>query len=476
MIKNNSVAQRSVFFLVILITVLLACKKPEPVTIPQHSADFSVKIIDPSDLTQSFKLIPALSTLVDSSFYFFNYATSGDKFSYHWDFGDGASSTEKNPNHSYSKRGTYTVTLIVSNQNKAFDTSSQNLTVLLGRRFISLGQASLAPSAIEETASNDFLMIGANNTSSYLFTLDSSLKQKNVKTFPSTYWFNSIKATIDANYVLTGTTQTFGKSDEMVKMTSNGTLLWNKVLFANDIYSDVTPAADGGYVVVGSRLYQAIYGLTAHTVVVKTDNNGNVQWHKLFGAEGMRFTKNCVVEQDGVVVAGIKRGFSCSGTSAFGCDSIFVVKLNNSGNIVWKNTVLEGRGNDSWWDTHITKLTNGNYAVANMYEQDILFFSPSGNFLDRKVAPGKVRALMNSADGKIIVLNYENGDQFSVAKHTLDGTQQWVVNEFNSQPLSIQPLRKGGILITGSYISDVVAGYNHYDVLLMQVDEAGKPK
>ena len=34
-----------------------------------------------------------------------------------WDFGDGASSTEKNPTHTYSAEGTYNVNLKVSNSN-----------------------------------------------------------------------------------------------------------------------------------------------------------------------------------------------------------------------------------------------------------------------------------------------------------------------------------------------------------------------
>ncbi len=36
---------------------------------------------------------------------------SKDKGSYYWDFGDGATSTDKNPKHYYKKPGTYTVTL-----------------------------------------------------------------------------------------------------------------------------------------------------------------------------------------------------------------------------------------------------------------------------------------------------------------------------------------------------------------------------
>jgi PKD repeat protein len=48
---------------------------------------------------------------------------TGGPFTYHWDFGDGASSTEQNPSHTYAKVGEYTATLTVTNQkgNKGTD-------------------------------------------------------------------------------------------------------------------------------------------------------------------------------------------------------------------------------------------------------------------------------------------------------------------------------------------------------------------
>src|SRR5262249_30740732 len=38
---------------------------------------------------------------------------SASPTSWHWDFGDGSTSTQQNPSHTYNTNGTYTVTLIV---------------------------------------------------------------------------------------------------------------------------------------------------------------------------------------------------------------------------------------------------------------------------------------------------------------------------------------------------------------------------
>ncbi|ALK05598.1 MAG: hypothetical protein AAY43_07680 [Methanosarcina sp. 795] len=48
---------------------------------------------------------------------------------WNWDFGDGASSSEQNPSHTYSTAGTYTVTLEASNANGT-DSESAEITVL----------------------------------------------------------------------------------------------------------------------------------------------------------------------------------------------------------------------------------------------------------------------------------------------------------------------------------------------------------
>ncbi len=50
--------------------------------------------------------------------------------SFHWDFGDGATSEDANPAHNYEADGTYTVTLIATNACGS-DTATQEITILL---------------------------------------------------------------------------------------------------------------------------------------------------------------------------------------------------------------------------------------------------------------------------------------------------------------------------------------------------------
>ncbi|MFA4859379.1 PKD domain-containing protein [Methanoregula sp.] len=55
--------------------------------------------------------------------------STGSPTAWKWDFGDGASSTEQNPSHTYSKLGIYTVTLTASNVNGADTTSKAEYIV-----------------------------------------------------------------------------------------------------------------------------------------------------------------------------------------------------------------------------------------------------------------------------------------------------------------------------------------------------------
>jgi Zn-dependent metalloprotease len=54
---------------------------------------------------------------------------SGDIVSWLWDFGDGNTSTEQNPSHTYAAEGTYTVSLTVTDSGDLSDTATQNVTV-----------------------------------------------------------------------------------------------------------------------------------------------------------------------------------------------------------------------------------------------------------------------------------------------------------------------------------------------------------
>ena len=53
----------------------------------------------------------------------------GNIVSWHWDFGDGTASDQQAPQHVYEDSGTYTITLIVRDNDGGEDTTTQSITV-----------------------------------------------------------------------------------------------------------------------------------------------------------------------------------------------------------------------------------------------------------------------------------------------------------------------------------------------------------
>lgn len=490
--KPGTFALKLLYVTVLLAIAAIACTKTEivTVTVQQPAACFTVQIPDPYFGTNH---ILGSSTFIDSNFYFRNCSDSGTNITYRWNFGDGTSSTEKNPRHKYARRGAYSVSLIVANADKAFDTARQTLTAVLGQQHITFGDGvNLNPIAIEETATNEFVLLGSKDYSAgyYLFQLDSQLQQKSMKAFPASYRLTSMQATADGYYIFTGSTQSGSKSNEIMKVAADGTQQWFKILSNDDTYSYAAPATDGGYVVVGARPVRLASGnIVNNTVVIKTDKSGIAQWQKTLDQEGMMQSRDAVVEQDGIVVAGVKQR---AAGACLDCDSLLILKLDNTGKVVWSNTVFWGLNTNNWWNTRITKLTNGNYVVTNEYTRGLFFFSPSGIFLDRLLAPYQVSSVISSGDGGLIVLQteYGNGLRINVAKLSPDGAQQWYANPdgrqkvangysccSNSWPVALTRLRTGGVLVTGYRVDDNSTNYStHNNILLLELDEAGKVK
>lgn len=94
---------KKLIFLLFCMLMFIACKK-EPV------ADFSF----PS------------TTKVGESIQFTNSSTNSDSHS--WDFGDGSSSTEESPSHTYEKPGDYTVTLEATGEDGT-STKTKSITI-----------------------------------------------------------------------------------------------------------------------------------------------------------------------------------------------------------------------------------------------------------------------------------------------------------------------------------------------------------
>jgi len=76
-----------------------------------------------------FEPVPPETVLEQPTIDFTDNSSSSESLTYLWDFGDGGTSTEKNPSHAYGAVGTYLVLLQVVSPNNCEDTISKNVIV-----------------------------------------------------------------------------------------------------------------------------------------------------------------------------------------------------------------------------------------------------------------------------------------------------------------------------------------------------------
>ena len=76
----------------------------------------------------SFTTAEPIATITDPSFQFIN--GSANAVSYVWEFGDGGTSTETNPNHTYPGEGGYEVILIATNAAGCIDSAFLTVKVI----------------------------------------------------------------------------------------------------------------------------------------------------------------------------------------------------------------------------------------------------------------------------------------------------------------------------------------------------------
>ena len=68
---------------------------------------------------------------VDTELEFSDASTTDDDLTYLWDFGDGETSTDKNPKHTYAEAGTYTINLTVTDTADQTDYYTMDIVITL---------------------------------------------------------------------------------------------------------------------------------------------------------------------------------------------------------------------------------------------------------------------------------------------------------------------------------------------------------
>jgi hypothetical protein len=298
---------------------------------------------------------------------------------------------------------------------------------------------------------------------------------------------HAAEETTDGGFICVGTTRSFGMGSTdmyVVKTDANGNKIWEKYFGggSRDEGRAVQVASDGGYIFLAN--YTQEMG-DLDFKLIKTDQEGNVQWSKNFGMPGRNEKAyNVKITPDG--------GFLLIGNSETpdGIIDMYIVKTSADGSKEWEklygltglkddvgSVQVTPNGNVIWCGTEYRDRT-GNFPGSS--DMRVISIQAQGSVLwDKNFGKGSTETGMDiqlTDDGFIVVgttSDTKAGDtDVYVVRLFADGTERWN-NKYggtgNQEGVSIHPTYDGGYVITGSTEKEETGK----DIYLLRVDSKG---
>ncbi len=290
------------------------------------------------------------------------------------------------------------------------------------------------------------------------------------KTFggSKTEFANAIAVTQDNKYLVVGhtgssdgdrTSSSRGSSDVwLLKLDENGSILWQKCYGGSggETMQCLIQTLDNGFIMVGST-GSADGDVTenkgsADAWIIKIDSVGTIQWQKTIGGSDIETAKSVFQTKNGDYILGL---YSKSNDKDFPVNSggydMWVVKLNNQGNIIWKKNIS---GTKDDFISEIVNIDDKTFAIAGKTD------SEDGDMLG---AWGDFSIKMDSSRNVIWKKS------FGYPNDSLRG-----LKEFNAITMSKNDIVSVGMKIVTFAIPDPVP-YT-WDLLITKSDTSGNRK
>lgn len=363
---------------------------------------------------------------------------------YEWNFGDGNTSIDRSPTHTYTTPGTYTVTLRVYDADTE-DTHSVTVIVSAESSKFELVEADTGLGYNPTYASVALAYDGgyvtvANDVPDYYIPVtylkadfDGNIAWKKTLSFPlSNLQIKDIVATLDGGHLMAGRMTYYGIPDYanvysrslLVKIDEKGDTLWTKYLggVRNDAeaLNAIVALPTGGYVVAGLRKYTTVAGLIQEDIfLAKVDANGSVQWKKTLGVDN-RYEEahDLALAPDGGYVM---VGYTRTTTPA---RRLYLLKTHADGTKDWDNTLGDGDLNPN-----IIPASNSGYIIVNLGK--LIKTDANGNMQWEKTFNGVPRAITSAPDGGYVMTggNLTSGiGNVYLAKTDVNGNPVWEHN------------------------------------------------
>lgn len=325
--------------------------------------------------------------------------------------------------------------------------------------------------------------------------------------------YSSVK-TSDGGHIAAGSTTSSngdvtghqGNQDFWVtKFDKKGNLQWQKTFggSGDDQARSIITTADGGYAITGNTssndgnisLNQGDFDYW----VVKIDASGNLQWQKTYGGSGNDMAYSMIQSPDGTyAVTGQSSSNNGNVTGNLGGHDFWIVKLDNTGNILWEKSVGTSSTESSL--SIINSSTNGFIVSGYTYPPNgfpdffITKLSASGTVEWQRTYGGSnteiCTQIISSSDGGYLATGYTDSNDgnitsnhgsydFWLLKIDESGNIQWQKTyggTGDDRAYSVIQTSDGGYAIGGSSTSndgDVVSNHSLMDFWIVKVNNTG---
>lgn len=292
--------------------------------------------------------------------------------------------------------------------------------------------------------------------------------------------------TNDGGYLIVGNTNSFGEGSKdilFLKLNSDGGIEWQKTIGGYDDENaiSVIQTSDGSYVAAGWSFSVGAGGTDAWVLKIAPD--GSLQWQKTYGSKGYDFAYSVAETTDGGIIF-----VGNSDVSSGNDNDAWIVKLDNSGEVVWQKTYGGSKDESA---TKVLQNSDGTFIVGAWSKSFgngssdfwLLKLDSDGSVIWQKAYLGNGEdnffTLERTKDNGYILVGGSNSIgssdyDFLVVKVNENGSLLWKKsyggNE-TDEASSVATSESGGFFIAGWSFS--FSGGTSSDILVLKIDEDG---
>lgn len=301
-----------------------------------------------------------------------------------------------------------------------------------------------------------------------------------------------IQSTIDGGYILCGSHEDAHDQSGVyiVKLTGEGKPEWEKTLIKEEGYSFgvyVNQTADNGYLVVGNYVNPLQINL-CDIILYRLNTQGDLLWEKSIGGEREDTVLSVEITKDrGYLLT----GYSDSYSEPYQQEDILLIKIDESGNVLWQNT-YGNVGAD--WGKDCFESQEGELLISGSTENEqgkqeifLMKTDPEGKVIWKQTYGRKgnntINAMIESNDNGYVLTGetdiYSDSEGIYLFKTDRYGKVLWEkYYEKNGSTIaySIAKTNSGGFLIAGSTnvtIDDLLSESGNADGYLLFTDAYG---